>query len=610
MGLAILGDAEGLLAATDLEEQSLEAVLSGEPGVFSQVAPAQRSRPFGRELVGAIGRQFQLDPGGEATVSFLVAWHFPNLRPQGSRYAGRFANAWAVATYVADHFGRLTADTRKWRDTWYDSTMPWWLLDRLFAPTSILASATCQWWGNGRFWAWEGVRCCAGTCAHVWNYAHALARLFPELERSIREMQDFGTGFVEATGAINFRGESNDFWAGDSQGGTALKCLREHQMSTDGAFLRRNWPRIKQSVEFLIKEDGNSDGLIEGSQHNTYDINFFGANTMVGSLYLGALRAAEVLAAEAGDLEFAGRCRKIFEQGSALTVERLFNGEYFVQTVDLAQHPRHQYGEGCLADQLFGQGWAHQVGLGYLYPQDKVRSALRAIWTYNWAPDIAPQNQAHPPQRWFARPGEAGLFTCTWPKSKHLGPESVLYRDEIWTGIEYQVAGHMAWEGMVTEALAICRGVHERYQPAKQNPWNEVECGDHYARAMASYGVFLALCGFESHAPTGHLGFAPRLSPENFRAAFTTAEGWGTFSQSMRGKELQARVTVKWGQLKLRTFALALPDNAKLGGGTCRVGDKTVEAKFVQSGSRVTAGLAQELSVKEGERLEVVLRQT
>ena len=149
-----------------------------------------------------------------------------------------------------------------------------------------------------------------------------------------------------------------------------------------------------------------------------------------------ALRAAEEMAREVGDSEFAAKCRKVFEAGSRLTVERLFNGEYFVQEVDLKKHPKHQYGDGCLSDQLFGQGWAHQVGLGYLYPREKVLSALRAVYVYNWAPDIGPQNAAHPPQRWFARPGEAGLFTCTWPKSKHLGPDSVLYRDEVWTGIE------------------------------------------------------------------------------------------------------------------------------------------------------------------------------
>jgi hypothetical protein len=328
---------------------------------------------------------------------------------------------------------------------------------------------------------------------------------------------------------------------------------------------------------------------------------------MVGSLYLGALRAAEELAMEIGDLEFARKCRQIFETGSRLTVEKLFNGEYFIQSVDLKQHPSHQYGDGCLADQLFGQGWAHQVGLGYVYPKDKVLSALKAIWTYNWAPDIGPQNQAHPPQRWFARPGEAGLFTCTWPKSKHLGPNSVLYRDEIWAGIEYQVAGHMAWEGMVTEALAICRGVHERYHPAKQNPWNEVECGDHYARAMASYGVFLGLCGFECHGPKGRLGFAPRLTPEDFRAAFTTAQGWGSFSQKISHDRLTAEVEVRHGTVPFNSISLELPAGQKLQKAILSVNGKRLEVKAAQEGAKVLLTAVSGIDIEQGGKLQVKL---
>ena len=236
---------------------------------------------------------------------------------------------------------------------------------------------------------------------------------------------------------------------------------------------------------------------------------------MVGSLYLAALRAGEEMARTLGEDELAARYRAVFESGRRLTAERLFNGEYFVQEVDLEKYSTFQYADGCLSDQVFGQGWAAQVGLGYLYPPEMVGKALKSIWKYNWTPDVGPQNAAHPPERWFARPGEAGLFTCTWPKSKYLA-KGVRYRDEVWTGIEYQVAGHMAFEGMVTEALALCRGVHERYHPSKHNPWNEIECGDHYARGMASYGVFLALCGFEYNGPAGHLGFAPRIAPDDF----------------------------------------------------------------------------------------------
>ncbi len=604
MGLALLGG--GGLSCVALPDGPLPDALFSDAGL---AAAGATEKPFAQILCGAVGKSLTIEPGKEAKVAFAVVWCFPNRPEHGNFYATRFADAAAVARYLAENRERLAGQTRLWHATWYDSSLPHWLLDRLFSTTSILATSTCQWWANGRFWAWEGVGCCHGTCAHVWNYEHSMARLFPQLERSVREMQDFNpkAGFDEATGAVRFRGEGWTMWAGDSQPGTVLKAYREHQCSADGEFLKRNWPRIKKALEFLFHEDSNDDGLIEGTQHNTYDINFEGPNTMVGSLYLAACLAAEKMAVEQGDAEFAARCRKVFESGRELSMKRLYNGEYFIQIVDLKKYPKHQYADGCLADQLFGQGWAHQVALGYVYPEEAVRTALRSIWRYCWAPDVGPQNEAHPPQRWFARPGQAGLFTCTWPKSKHLGPESVLYRDEVWTGIEYQVAGNMAWDGMLTEALAICRGVHERYHPSSHNPWNEVECGDHYSRAMASHGVFLGLSGFEYHGPKGHLGFAPRLTPDDFRGAFTAAEGWGTIGQKRTAAGQQERIDVKWGQLRVKTLAFELPADAKPGAVTVTAAGKPVAAQSKQDGRRVLITLAQPVVVKEGEAIEVRL---
>ncbi len=282
----------------------------------------------------------------------------------------------------------------------------------------------------------------------------------------------------------------------------------------------------QKGPRFSIAQDGNDDGLIENSQPNTYDINFEGPNTFVGSLYLAALRAGEEMAKEMGDEEFAQRCRKIFESGSRLTVERLWDGEYFIQHVDLAKHPKYQYGKGCLSDQLFGQGWAHQLGLGYIYPRELVEKALQSVWKYNWAPDVGPYNDVHKPERWFARPGEPGLLTCTWPKSPYL-TEGVRYREEVWTGIEYQVAGHMVWEGMVPEALAICHGVQQRYQPAKHNPFNEIECGDHYARAMASWGVYTALCWLRVPRAEGTSGLCAKNNAGELPGCFYRRRGLG-----------------------------------------------------------------------------------
>jgi uncharacterized protein (DUF608 family) len=552
-----------------------------------------------------LARPVELAPGAKCGFIFALAWFFPNHQ-QGHEYANRFDSAAEVAHYVLDDYERLAGNTSKWYKTFYeDSTLPRWLLFRLHSTVCNLATGTCQWWQSGRFWAWEGVGCCAGTCTHVWNYAHAPARLFPELERSAREMQDFGAGFDPESGLVGFR--SNRAYAADGQCGTVLKAYREHQMSAGDSFLKRNWSRIKKALMFSIARDDNDDGLIECSQHNTYDINFEGPNTFVGSLYLAALRAGEEMAKEMGDVEFAERCREIFESGSRLTVERLWNGEYFIQQVDLKRHPRHQYAKGCLSDQLFGQGWAHQLGLSYVYPPQYAKKALQSVWKYNWAPDIGPYNVTHKPERWFARAGEPGLFTCTWPKTPYI-PQGVRYKNEIWTGIEYQVAGNMVAEGMLTEALAICHGIHDRYDPAKHNPFNEVECGDHYARAMASWGVYTALAGYEYHGPKGHLGFAPKITPEDFRAAFTTAEGWGTFSQKRDGRIQREQIEVRWGRLSLRSLAFAVPKNFRRLRIEVTAGGRPIRSRHTLEDGRIVIRFPTKLALSENQMLEVTIR--
>ncbi len=595
--LALAGHGASGAIVEDLDPEALGSLAGDREGSYY----------FPNKGIGAlVSPEVTLGPGARHTFTFVLAWHMPNFE-HGHEYANRFANASEVAHYVLDHHDRLTRDTRRWRDTFYDSTLPYWLLDRVHSTVSNMATGTCQWWESGRFWAYEGVVCCGGTCTHVWNYAHAHARLFPELARSIREMQDFnadGGGFHPDTGLVGFR--SDDAYAADGQCGTILKAYREHQMSADDAFLRRNWPKIKKALEFSIEQDGNDDGLIENSQHNTFDINFEGPNTMVGSLYLAALRAGEEMAKEVGDMPFARRARRVFGRGQELTMERLWNGEYFIQDVDLDKHPQHQYGTGCLSDQLFGQGWAAQLHLDYIYPKDAVRKALESIWKYNWAPDVTTYNEAHKPLRWFVSPGEAGLFTCTWPKSAHLS-EGILYKNEVWTGAEYQVAGGMVWEGMVEEALAICRAVHDRYHPLKHNPYNEVECGDHYARALASWGVYIALCGYAHHGPKGYLAFAPRLGPEAFRAAFTAAEGWGSFSQKRQDDAQHERINVAWGKLRLKTLAFAVSEDNAAKTVTVRAGDEDIAARHTLEDGWVTIALADELLLDEGESLEVVI---
>jgi hypothetical protein len=581
---------------------------------------------FGQQLVGAVGRKLPLIPNESRTVTFLLSWYFPAYsNPTGEmaaiadlsklrrHYAKHFTSAPDVASHVVRHFDSLAAQTRLWNQTWYDSTLPYWFLDRTFIPIDTLATTTCHWFDNGRFYGWEGVDCCPGTCQHVWQYAQAMGRIFPQIERDLRERVDFGLAWHE-NGAMDYRGESGRNVAHDGFAGTILRAYREHQTSSDRTFLRRLWPRVRKSIEFLMAEDKNKDGLLEGEQYNTLDASWFGPMGWISSLYLAALQAGVAMAREMGDEDFAQRCTRVVDAGRKSIVEQLFDGEYFIHKPD-PHHPEAiNTNHGCHIDQVFGQSYAWQLGLDRVIEEKEARSALAALWRYNFTPDIGPYRKNFkviPGGRWYAMPGEGGLLMCTWPKGgadKASGtgnPTFVGYFNECMTGFEHQVAGHMIWEGLVMEGLAITRMIHDRYHAAKRNPYNEVECSDHYSRAMMSYGVFLAACGYDYHGPAGHLGFAPRITPENFRAPFTAAEGWGTFAQKREFASQHDTIEVKWGKVRLRTLTFALAPDTRAAQVTARLAGTPVDLTWKRNGPLLEIQFTADVLVSAGQTLEV-----
>ncbi|MDH7561587.1 MAG: GH116 family glycosyl hydrolase [bacterium] len=308
----------------------------------------------------------------------------------------------------------------------------------------------------------------------------------------------------------------------DGQMGTVIKASREWKLSGDNGFLRELWPKVKAALEFAWKGcgspppqgfewtaaqvtrpwDKDMDRVMEGEQHNTYDIEFYGPNTMTGSLYLGALKAAAEMAKAMGEHKAATLYRSLYEQGRKKYDQLLWNGRYYRQQVEVAEglevpehlrmpssqdapsggQPKYQYGEGCLSDQLLGQYLAHVVGLGYLLPPEHVRTAIKSVFDYNWR---RPLGDLCNVRRVYALNDEAGLLLCSWPFGKRpLLP--FVYSDEVWTGIEYQVAATLIYNGWIDEGLSVVKGARDRYDGLRRNPWEEIECGHHYARAMAS----------------------------------------------------------------------------------------------------------------------------
>jgi non-lysosomal glucosylceramidase len=602
LALALLGAGVG---KADVTEQTL----------FTVPAAPEARHPFGAKLIGGVTAKLSLAPGKEQTATFAIAWRFPNSgidiadAKEGNYYARRFAHIADIVDYVAREYPRLSRDTKLWHATWYDSTLPHWFLDRTFANTSILATSTAHRFGTGRFWGWEGVGCCWGTCTHVWHYAQAVGRIFPELERILRERVDFGVAFDAHTGLIRYRGEGSGP-AVDGQCGRILGALREHQMSADDAFLHRIWPQVKEAIGFLMGYDKDGDGLLEGAQDNTLDAAWYGKIAWLSSLYAAALAACAEMGEDAGDAEFARLCREKSQQTAHAIESELFNGEYFIQRPEPGKEGALGTYQACHIDQVHGQSWAWQVGLGRVLDRDRTVSALKSLYRYNFTPDVGPFRRKNRPGRPYALAGDGGLIMSSNPKELphafgNTADWQYGYFNECMSGFEHQAASHMIAEGLVLEGLAVTRAIHDRYHASRRNPYNEIECSDHYSRAMASYGSFITACGFIYHGPKGHIEFASRLTPEHFRAAFTAAEGWGTYEQKIEAGKMQAAISLCWGQLSLRSLALTLPPHTPSGAVQMKLQGRIVKSTVTTEKNRLLLAIPSQVLLKTGQKLTI-----
>jgi len=512
----------------------------------------------GKTDIASIGATESIPPGGEGRFRFVLSWYFPNRvrhwdqrlcacgGPCGqgtvrNRYASRFSDSWEVGRYVVDTWDHLDGMTRAFHDSLFGSTLPSHVLDAVSANIAALRSNTCFWLEDGTFLAYEGcfdeAGCCSGSCTHVWNYEQTLAYLFPSIERSMREVEFFHE--THPDGEMNFRAR-NAFPgtinvdtvdpASDGQLGSITRVYREWKLSGDTRWMKTLWSKVKLSLEFAIRTwDPDEDGVTSGRQHNTYDIQFYGPNPLTGAIYLDALKAAAAMASAAGDAKAARRYMRLFKRGSRKLDEIMWNGDYYSQHLPDVDAYKYQHGEGCLADQLLGQTNAHLAGLGYLLPKGHVRKAIHSVYSNNLLTGFTRHDNC---QRTYALNDEAGLLLCTWPRGGR--PRIPFpYSHEVWTGIEYQVASHLIWEGYVDEGLALVKAVRDRHDGVRRNPWDEVECGHHYARSMSSWGLLLALSGFRCDMAEGVLGFDPRINTDDFRCFWSTGTAWGTYTQQI-----------------------------------------------------------------------------
>lgn len=525
-----------------------------------------------------IGIPYDLQPAAVATFRIVLAWHFGNRyvnfeqfgppRPEwgnsrffiGNHYATRYPDAQAVADDVAGRWDQLRDTTAAWTSTFADSTLGEAAVTHLAAQLSTLRSPTCFRTADGRFFGFEGVLgastvmwsgeyggSCPLNCTHVWNYEQALAATFPELERSMRETEfdvmQAPEGYVPHRVAMPVY--LKQFWgeviggpeepALDGMLGCVLKTYREVRRGAGDEWLRRYWPNLVRLLDHIVgRWDPERTGLLRGIQPSTHDIDLAGLNPFMGTLWLAALRAAEEMALLVEDPARATEYRALFERGSAGYDAALFTGEYYRQVLDPGDDAEFQWESGCLSDQLIGQWWAHLLDLGYLLPADHVKTALASVVAHNLRHGFT--DFVHP-FRVYADGDDAGLLMCSWP---HGGRPEVptRYADEVWTGIEYQVAAHCIREGLTEQGRAILDALWRRYDGRRRNPYNEIECGDHYARALAGWSVIDTLGGTSWDAASRTL----RLRPATVDAVpLILDRGWGVLRRTGGGAELDCR---------------------------------------------------------------------
>ena len=535
---------------------------------------------------GSVLLEGKLIPGESRTHPIVIAWHFPNCylevggesseqqgaagcrtqpddRPAPWRpyYASVWSDAQQVASYVEGNYASLRKRTDAFKEALFSSTLPPYVLDAVSANLGIMKSPTVLRLENGDIWGWEGcftdAGCCHGSCTHVWNYAQAFPHLYPNLERTLRELELIRS--MDENGHVTFRSAlpegpvKHDFHAAsDGQLGGIMKVYRDWQISGDTSWLKQMYPLAKRSLDYCIRtwDPDHRGGLFE-PHHNTYDIEFWGPDGMCTSIYLGALSAFKEMARGLGQSEDEKNYGELAKRCAEFMDQELFNGAYYQQKVQYEglrdtsfvkmvakvdenssemqqllkrEGPKYQYGSGCLSDGVIGVWMAQAYGIEVPLRLEHVHSSLHSIFENNFKADLAEHANAQRPG--YAMGHEPGLLLCTWPKGGRPTLPFV-YSDEVWTGIEYQVASHLIAEGFVNEGLTIVKATRSRYDGRVRNPWNEYECGNYYARAMSSYALLGALSGFRYSAVQKTLWFGPQIEARPFKTFFCTASGFG-----------------------------------------------------------------------------------
>lgn len=448
-------------------------------------------------LAGAIAVRFTLQPGEKRIVPLVIAWDTPVAQFGAGRkwyrrytdfYGTSGSNALSIArdgllnsTVWSDAIDRWQAPTVN------DETKPLWYRGMLFNELYDLAD-------GGSFWGRPvgsdpkapptfGYMECFdypyySTLDVLFYGSMPLVKFWPEIDKQVlrqfadtvpREIpqkniwawktqqtneltlrvrknigavpHDLGVPNEDPFVLVNqFNWQDTNGWK-DLNSKFVLMVYRDFVLTgrKDSAFLRYEWPAVKDAIAYLRRFDHGS-GLPEddGYPDQTYDTWLArGVSAYSGGLWLGALRASEEMARATGESASASEYHQMFLKAQKSYIGELWNGQYF------SYDTGSEYRDNIQADQLAGQWYADLTGLGDLVPRDMRQKALRKIFDFNVMK--------------FAG-GDMGAVNGIAPDGSLVKTNEQV--QEVWTGTTLGLAGLMQAEGMKEEAYRTAWGIY------------------------------------------------------------------------------------------------------------------------------------------------------
>ncbi|MCX6971784.1 MAG: GH116 family glycosyl-hydrolase [Verrucomicrobia bacterium] len=515
--------------------------------------------------------------GSNFRHTFACAWHFPNLfgrpmsndpnygmddpnghdRPEGHAYTNYFDSAEAVARYAQAHHARLRGETEAFHRTFFDSSLPQFVLDQVNSHLNTFRTST---WltRTGMYGVLEGLShtkpyAGIGTTDVAMYGQIATSLLFPELDRLTidiwRKFQNKENGIVVHSVLCNSyeipEGESNGHRL-DMPAQFVFQALRSALWNNDRAWLEAVWPDAKAALAYVLRErDKNGDHLpdMEGIMCSYDNFPMFGVAPFVISQWLAAVALALRVAGQLGDEEFAAEYTPFFKKGCATLESATWNGRYF-QLYSDHQETDPAGESGCMVDQIIGEGMARQLGLAELIDPAKAATALRTILAMNYKPD-------------------QGLRNCQWPGDTFLhdiGKDTwVDQANTCWTGVELNFAAQLYSHGLNESAEEIIRHVDERHRK-----WgiyfDHQEFGGHYFRPMSALAIPNAFLGLSYDGEA--LNIAPARPLPIGRWCVLLPGAYGTYFQTGDG----ARLEIKSGKVQVKTIRLPTLGKISLSG--------------------------------------------